>query len=122
MKKEFCHILYLFISDFTENAMQLRYVLIREVMSQRGETLCVSAHRLLLSLKPVAFPTTTTQDRNMKGGKQQGRHNNGPTLKTPQVNLKRHKGSLTGRLLFHNSRESSRPLGSTAKPAVMLID
>lgn len=47
------------------------------------ENLSVWAHKYLplASLKPVAFPRTTTQDWKMKGGKQQGRHNNGPLWK-----------------------------------------
>lgn len=55
----------------------------REVILQHGirEPLCVSTYLPLSSLKPVAFPRTTTQDWKMRGGKQQGTRNNGPLCK-----------------------------------------
>lgn len=70
---------YSFLSDLPEKGILSRYVLIREVELQSGirDPLCVSTYLLLSSLKPVAFPRTTTQDWKMKGGKQQGRQNNG---------------------------------------------
>lgn len=61
--------------------MQPRYVLIREVILQRGIRQTHTLHLPLWSLKPVAFLWTATQDWKVRGGKQRGTHTNGPLWK-----------------------------------------
>lgn len=87
-------------------SVKLQYIIERGIR----EPFCVSTYLLLSSLKPVAFPRTTTQAWRMKGGKQQGRHNNGPLWK-PSGNSEMTQRASCRSLAFPRPQREPVPAG-----------